>query len=318
MKGQGFTLEQKIAVERSVPVVSTRWSLADRLGAMKARWAINRNTYKIDAGLYGVGSPDETSRVFVTANYKLSFDHLRTALNGIDAWILVLDTRGINVWCAGGKGSFGTEELVRRIQMTKLNEVFHVIFGPVRAADIKPWLAKSMAIEPGMREARFRMYDRLILTGVEMSVNFKSLVFTSAFFFILSGLNTAGYSIDLAIQKGGNAIICLTVAYLGGTFLTPLFLPFIPFRAFSLKGGFTGLVLTFLLFPCGIITWSPLFPVAWAFMIVAACSYLVMNFTGSSPISNLSGVLIEVKRAVPFQIGFAAIGLIIYIIALFL
>ena len=38
-----------------------------------------------------------------------------SALAGVDAWILVLDTKGINVWCAAGKGTFGTGELVHRI-----------------------------------------------------------------------------------------------------------------------------------------------------------------------------------------------------------
>ncbi len=46
----------------------------------------------------------------------MSFDQLRSALGGIDGWILVLDTKGINVWCAAGKGTFGTDELVQRIQ----------------------------------------------------------------------------------------------------------------------------------------------------------------------------------------------------------
>jgi acetyl-CoA decarbonylase/synthase complex subunit gamma len=35
----------------------------------------------------------------------------------------VLDTQGINVWCAAGKGTFGTDELVHRIEETGLSEV---------------------------------------------------------------------------------------------------------------------------------------------------------------------------------------------------
>ena len=66
------------------------------------------------------GSPGADAPVLASANYRLSFDHLRRALGGRDAWILVLDTRGINVWCAAGKGTFGTDELVRRIEETGL------------------------------------------------------------------------------------------------------------------------------------------------------------------------------------------------------
>ena len=67
----------------------------------------------------GSGTRHQIHPVFASANYTLSFDALRSALNGTDAWILVLDTKGINVWCAAGKGTFGTDELVRMIQSNR-------------------------------------------------------------------------------------------------------------------------------------------------------------------------------------------------------
>ena len=111
--------------------------------------------------------PGSGSDVFVSANYKLSFDILRAALKGLDAWVLVLDTKGINVWCAAGKGTFGTDELIRRISEAALERVvshtrvivpqlgapgvsasavqratgFRVHYGPVEARDIREYLA---------------------------------------------------------------------------------------------------------------------------------------------------------------------------------
>ncbi len=79
--------------------------------------------YAIDPGLYALGDPDRESPVLVSANYKMSFDDLRSALPGRNLWILVLDTKGINVWCAAGKGTFGTEELVKRIEASHLKEI---------------------------------------------------------------------------------------------------------------------------------------------------------------------------------------------------
>jgi acetyl-CoA decarbonylase/synthase complex subunit gamma len=76
--------------------------------------------YTVDPGLYALGAPDAGSPVVVTANYKMSFDRLREALPGRNLWILVLDTDGINVWCAAGKGTFGTGELIRRIKASGL------------------------------------------------------------------------------------------------------------------------------------------------------------------------------------------------------
>ena len=146
----------------SIPVSGNR-SLRDRLGALKVRLGIGRMAYTVTPGLYALGSPGPASNVFVSANYKLSFDILRGALKGMDAWILVLDTKGINVWCAAGKGTFGTAELAARVKATGLEQYvthrklvvpqlgavgvsahrvkkesgFSVKYGPVRARDIR-------------------------------------------------------------------------------------------------------------------------------------------------------------------------------------
>ena len=106
-----------------VPQVSSSLKQSDRLGSFKARWGIGRMHYIVEPGLYALGQPDERSPVLVSANYKMSFDRLREALPGRSMWILVLDTKGINVWCAAGKGTFGTMELVSRIESSGLTQV---------------------------------------------------------------------------------------------------------------------------------------------------------------------------------------------------
>ena len=106
-----------------IPQVSSFLAWADGLGAFKARWGIGRKHYTIDPGLYALGTPNGQSPVLVTSNYKMSFDRLRQALPGRNSWILVLDTKGINVWCAAGKGTFGTAELVTRIESSSLTQI---------------------------------------------------------------------------------------------------------------------------------------------------------------------------------------------------
>ncbi len=83
-----------------VPRVKTKLERTDYLGTLTARLDIRRNHYKVAPGLYCVGNPGQNSPVLLTANYKLSFDMLRRELTSLDAWILVIDTRAINVWCA--------------------------------------------------------------------------------------------------------------------------------------------------------------------------------------------------------------------------
>ena len=62
----------------TVPVIATELAFSDRLGAWKARWGIDRMNYIVPAGLYAVGSPTVDSPVIVTANYKMSYDIVRS------------------------------------------------------------------------------------------------------------------------------------------------------------------------------------------------------------------------------------------------
>ena len=107
----------------SIPRVSSSFSWQDYLGTWSVRWGIGRMHYTIEPGLYALGQPDQKSPILVTANYKMSFDKLRKELPGRNFWILVLDTKGINVWCSAGKGTFGTNELVGRIESSGLSQI---------------------------------------------------------------------------------------------------------------------------------------------------------------------------------------------------
>ena len=121
-----------------IPLVRTELAGEDRLGTLLARIGIIRDDYRVPPGLYGAGSPGEDSPVLVTANYKLTFDAVRRELAGLDCWLLVLDTCGINVWCAAGKKTFSTDELVRQVELTRL-------------ADKGIMMIPAMGILPAMR-----------------------------------------------------------------------------------------------------------------------------------------------------------------------
>lgn len=313
---------------RNIPRVSTKLTLKDEIGSWKARWGIGRMNYKIQPGLYGVGKPDADAPVVVSANYKMSFDRLRCELDGLNLWILVLDTRGINVWCAAGKGTFGTEELVNRINQVELSRIvahrtlilpqlsapgvsahkalklsgFQVVFGPVRANDVPAFLQAGLKATAAMREVRFDMVDRLVLTPVELVSTIKPALIMIA---VLLGIN-------LALGKGASTsdIIAYTVLdfipYLGavltGTVIVPLFLPYIPGRAFAWKGWLMGVAWA------GIYIWLLNSSMSWSqglfylLFLPPIASYLAMNFTGCSTYTSFSGVDKEMKFAVPAQI----------------
>lgn len=327
---------------REIPRVATKLRLADWQGALKVRCGLGRMRYSVEPGLYAVGNPDGDSVVLVSANYRLSFDALRKELRGLDAWIMVLDTKGVNVWCAAGKGTFGTDEIVRRIEKVRLEEIvnhkrlivpqlgapgvaahnvrercgFSVIYGPVCARDIIPFIKAGNKATRQMRRVRFSFYDRLVLTPVELILTAKYLVFAAALLFILSGLSAQGYSSHLAAGDGIRSALILLAACVAGIFIGPLLLPWLPGRSFSFK-GFTAGVLVAAAVSLLKLVRPGLETVAWLLMIPAAASFLTMNFTGASTYTSLSGVKKEMRIAVPMQLIGAALGLALWIVARF-
>ncbi|MFA6384504.1 MAG: mercury methylation corrinoid protein HgcA, partial [Candidatus Omnitrophota bacterium] len=185
-----------------IDVISTRWTFSDYAGMVKVRLDIDRMNYAVAPGIYAVGKPDRLSPVLVSANYKLSFDELRRQLGGLNIWILVIDTKGVNVWCAAGKETFSTLEICNRIGLTRLEKIvdtrklivpqlgapgvscrmvqafsgFSVIYGPVRASDIKKYLASGMKADAGMRRVRFGFVDRLTVSWLELAMALKPLL----------------------------------------------------------------------------------------------------------------------------------------------
>ena len=333
----------------AVPLVSSELSLSDRLGTVKVRCSIGRLSYDVPPGLYAIGTPTAASPVFVSANYKLSFDHLRAALSGVDGWVLVLDTRGINVWCAAGKGTFGTDELVTRIESVRLHEVvshrtvivpqlgapgiaahavregtgFRVVYGPVRAADIPAFLSADMRATPAMRRVRFGVLDRLVVVPVELMIWLAPALVLMAAFAIMSGISRDGYELSMALGQGYRAVVMLLAAFISGCVLTPILLPWLPGRAFSLKGAALGLAVALAAM------WLGLTPVgtgasawteaaAWILLLPACSAFLAMNYTGASKITSLSGVRREMRMALPLQIVGGVVGLALWLAARFL
>jgi hypothetical protein len=233
-----------------IGVATSDIGLRDRLIHILARLGVKRNDWRVRSGLYRLGDASADSPVFVSANYKLSFDALRGSLTGMDAYILVLDTYGINVWCAAGKGNFSTDELVSRVEKTGLADVvlhrrlivpqlgatavcahkvrersgFKVTFGPVRASDIKAFLKAGVASEE-MRTVRFDLKDRAVLIPVEAKGAFPSVAVGSAVAYI------AGDTI------GAVGLIAASAAGLG---VFPALLPYLPGDDFSVKGFALG------------------------------------------------------------------------------
>lgn len=296
---------------------STVLTWSDRWGHFRVRFGFGRKRFRVQPGLYTLGVPDENSPVFVSANYKLSFNVLRSSLREQDGYILVLDTRGINVWCAAGRGTFGTDELVAKIDDTGLKDIvnhrkiivpqlgatgvsaaevkqrsgFTVEFGPVRASDLPAYLVNLEATED-MRRIAFTLRDRLTLIPVELVNQFiVTAVFGILFYFIGGWLGVAA----------------IVAAVFAGLVLFPILLPWLPTYNFSTKGFLLGALLAVpfivLRMTGDIVLWRGM---AWALThlltMSALTAFLALNFTGSTTFTSRTGVKREIYTYFPAMV----------------
>ncbi len=331
---------QRMPIPAMVPtVVVSTWTWHDWLGAVLVRLNIGRQRYALEPGLYAIGQPGVEAPVFVTANYKLSFDILRHALNGIAGWLLVLDTKGINVWCAAAKGTFGTDELVRSVTATGLKQVvthrtliipqlgapgiaahevqrqcgFRVVYGPVRAKDIPVFLADGMHAASAMRRITFTMPERLMVVPVELMIWAKYALLLVAALALLAGFTGGHYEIGLTVTRGLPLAGTVLLGCIVGGIITPILLPWLPGRAFSFKGAITGIGLALVCWLFGAVhTW--VYFVAVLLILGSTSSFMGLQFTGASTFTSLSGVRKETRIALPLQ-GFALLaGIIMWFI----
>jgi hypothetical protein len=330
-----YVIGEVPTVAGPLPQIATRLTRADRTGTWRMRWGIGRDDYRVRPGLYAVGAPDDSSPVLVTANYKLTLDVLRSSLPASDAWILVVDTRGINVWCAAGKGTFSAEEVARMVDETHLAEVvghrrlvlpqlaapgvaahrvkelcgFRVTFGPVRAADLPEFLASGLKAGPAMRTVSFDATERLELVPAELQYLWdRRMLLAYAAVIAASSVDSDGFSLQRGLQRGLPVVGAAGLAVLAGGGLTPALLPWLPGRSFSLKGATAGGVVAAVTVAALRGRLTPASRLALLAGVPAGASYAAMNFTGSSPITSPSGVDREMRRALPLQVAGAALA----------
>ncbi len=298
----------------------------DRRIWLKARLGIGRMNLRAKPGLYFLGQPDRDSPVFVTANYQFSFNSLRSRLGGLNCYVLVLDTRGINVWCAAGEGTFGTDELVHRIESTNLKTVvnhrvlilpqlgapgvaapevrkttgFKVEWGPVRASDIPEYMRTRKAT-PAMRRVRFDLKDRVELIPVEVTNIFAPLAIALIILFLVGMSYTA---------------LMITTIVAAGIVLFPILLPFLPTHDFTSKGLILGVVAStpFMVREyfanAGEPFWlAVMFTIIPALLMSPWIAFISLNFTGATTFTSRTGVRREIFRYVPLIAATFIIGL---------
>jgi len=322
--------------------LSGKWTLSDYAGSFRVALGIRRNQYTVKPGLYSLGNPENKSPVLVTANYKLTLNILRRAVKTHNLWILVLDTKGINVWCAAGKGTFGTDELIKRIKESELENYvskrtlilpqlgapginpvivkqktgFSVLYGPVEASDLVSYIDNGLKASAEMRRKQYKFKERLTVALTHFSQGIKFSLGLAALFFIVDLFFERSAGIQFEKSISANIVICLGSLF-SGSILANGLLPVLPGRSFSIKGFFMGIlfsITTFLYLQNFFTDQSILYQLGKITILTAFIVYQVLNLTGSSTYTSLSGVRKEMSVTIPILIFSLAVGIVLIVL----
>jgi len=176
------------------------WSIAKTFWDYIGRWFPS----PVEPGLRQIGAPDKNAPVFITCNFHLTVRRVEKALTGIDAWLLVVPSNGINVWCAACGGELTTQSVSGAVKISRIaNKVshrrlvlpqfsapginirqlkqetgFNSAFGPAYAKDIRKFLKMNGEKTSDMCLAKYPLSFRL-----EMLLSMNALIwaFIAAF-----------------------------------------------------------------------------------------------------------------------------------------
>jgi NAD-dependent dihydropyrimidine dehydrogenase PreA subunit len=143
--------------------------------------------HRAPTGLVRIGDPGRDAPVVVTGNYTLTVRRIREALAGEDVWLLVANSKGINVWCAAGGGHLthhdvisvvrtsGVDDLVSHrtlmlpqlgatgIERRKVTEAtgWTATWGPARLEDLRDHVRRGGSVRKSERMMTFPLWERM-------------------------------------------------------------------------------------------------------------------------------------------------------------
>lgn len=290
-----------------------------------------RRTYATKPGLYFTGDNyDPQSPILVTANYHLTVFSILRNLKSFNVRLLVIDSDGINVWCAAGKGRFSNREIYKQlfrygeyisptggkinlilpklafsgVSMSDLKKAgISVIVGPVYARDIRDYLENPPYTDRIKDRIEFKLPERFFtcIPGLLQCMYQVFLVFI--------GL----WILELIFSIKSTYWIFPLVAIIA--FLYPILFPWIPGSRFAVK----GLVLSIFLILVGfVLSYTGVLRINPDYSAISFCLatglFFGLAYTGNSPVSNYSRVRKEIAGFLPLTLLLYVISLVSYIV----
>jgi len=270
-------------------------------------------TYVLEPGLYYTGDthrPDAPT--LVTANYHLSVFLVLRHLRKTNVRLLVIDTDGINVWCAAGKGAFGNRAIHAQLQrypreiltrttwltlilpkfgmagvdIRKLREhKIKPVVGPLYAKDLAGYLASPPYRDRAEDVVRFGLQMRAFtwLPGLVQFLGYGVLLIL-----VLSGVHWLfGVSLPLGLLS---LIAIIATGY-------PILFPVLPGVRFAVKGLSLATAISVLLAAAAALAWLPLGDAITAVLFTFATSiFFGLSYTGNSAVSAYTRVRKETAQ----------------------
>ncbi len=260
-------------------------------------------TFIVRPGLYTLGAADESSPMLVTGNYYLTVFLLARRLRNHAVRLLIIDTKGINVWCSAGKGQFSASEIADkaaacgllsgekrlRLVLPKFS-LSGVNLGELRKHRIIPVIgpmyAKDVPAFLGQEKHSNQVEDRVDF-GLRARA-FTALPTAVQFFYYFLGV----YVISLGAISP--AVVGIAT---GLAFAYPMLFPWLPGRLFAVKGFWLALAASALslLFTAG----SLLEQLPLMVFLCATAIFVGLSYTGNSAVSNYTSVRKETARFLP-------------------
>lgn len=247
-------------------------------------------------GLRTIGSPGRDAPVLVTCNFDLTVRRVVKALQGLDCYLLVAPSHGINVWCSASGGLFNAHSVTSVIKTSRIAELvdhrtlilpqlsatgidirrveqetgWRCTFGPVYAAQIPEYLARGLKKSEDMGVVTFPLHDRM-----EMAV-------------MWAGLLSAVVAIPVAIFDWRMLPGSLAMIWGFSLFLFALFdqiLRYVPGPVGLVKTLILGLVGVVLVVVYGLVFggWSAGSTTGWSLAILSVALVLGFDLDGTSP-----------------------------------
>lgn len=301
-----------------------KWT--DYLKALVSWLNAFKHTYAVEPGLYYTGEVyDSDTPLLVTSNYGLTVFLVVRQIGTRNVRLLVVDTDGINVWCAAGKGAFSNAAILAQVNRyprglltdTKWlkmvlpkfgfagvdlrslrNEKIRPLIGPLYAKDLPAYLAKTPLEDRETDRAVFGLQSRLFswLPGLVQYMSYSFAIILIFLFVQLFWGRPAPWGLVTITA-------ILATAY-------PVLFPWLPGQRFSVKGlwlaGGFSLCIAALQLMGVVSTASMVMGVVFSF---ATALFFSLSYTGNSAVSNYTKVRAEVARFLP-------VNLLLYVAAL--